>query len=423
MGNRLFGKSDNQPQHNGGQQDIVMQDREGLREEMKQIVKHGEYEHQHRYVHLINGINIEQICKNAPDNDFAKGLRENYAQLLADNAFKLNYLYSSHPATDKSLSPAEIYVGYKVARFMVNGRLSPNVAVLLTLYISSTKTHIVRGATGELVQPSMYGLDSNMEYGTGSAIVAGVQFIGNIQSVTAAYFAYISGEGRIVSNFDPRFEYKLGYEVIEPEMGKKGLGCVKCIHFYSGKNSAIKYTNRGFLGSLIVTPVISGVVSNGREVDDPDIIMSIRPSAPPLAILPAQSSAPLSTQPSAPSSSENINKRREPDNKDALDMLDVNMQDMNMLEGGDVSYEIVDNERVMKRVRFDEPNLGNIGEEKKEEIRSISFVTKCSNEMSIERYLSSLIVDSDQDMNKFAERLFGSWYVQHNLSIPEAGEV
>ena len=53
-------------------------------------------------------------------------------------------------------------------------------------------------------------------------------------------------EAVCVSNFDQTFEYSLGVEIIDPNFGNPGLGCISGIHLFIDMKSAIQYMGEGF---------------------------------------------------------------------------------------------------------------------------------------------------------------------------------
>ncbi len=276
--------------------------------DVAEFIEHARFEHQHRYRSVLASVNIEDVCRSAADGELSRALRENYNLLMEEDAFTPKYLYSSHPMGDTKLSASEVYVGYKMARFAVGKSLSTQVAVLLTLHIPALSTHVRASTSGDLIQPTAYGMYDATEYCTGRAIVAGIQFLGNIHGCSIAFDTFISGGGKIISNFDPNFLYTLGHELNEPEFGMRGIGCMKGIHFFKDKKSAIKYSNKGFIATEVTTPVISCVVSEMRDVDDPDVTYMMEmfkrqrdQRAAMIAAAPAPSSMEIAGPPGGPS--------------------------------------------------------------------------------------------------------------------------
>ena len=205
-------------------------------------------------------------------------------------------LYIS-PTADGKLDAGPVYTCYKLARFLIEDDydtradedlqqietaiyeerdrlvrkpkyiLSKDIVVLLTLYVRSGKTNILLGNTGEQIHPSR--LQPLQEYCTGNIIVARLQFIGDTRNIINAKRYYENGKGFIVSNFDANFKYELGHEIIEPNFGKRGRGCVQGIHLFTSVLGAFRYAKaKGFFGNSCVSPAITCRVYQPRAVDE-----------------------------------------------------------------------------------------------------------------------------------------------------------
>lgn len=389
-------------------------------------VLHNLYEHQHRYCQLLMGLNIDDICKRASDNELARAFRENYELMLAEDSFMPKYLYTSNPASDMVLSPSEIYVGYKMARFTFNGRLIPGIAVLLTLYIPSSKTHIRRGNTGELIQPVDYGLNPLMEYCTGRAIVSGVQFIGDYDTVLEVVKQYSEGAGKIISNFDPRFEYKLGYDITEPEFGTRGIGCIKGIHFFTGKQSTLKYSKRGFFAGHVITPVISGVISEGRNVDDPDMVILAKNAIGNNIKVEEKKQTPSMMQ--LRSSSQRLSSNQEQNqtsNQPSAPPNDIVMTDITI---NDTIYPDLKRYKAQDSEGYggDIVMIDNTNNDEKKTLQAsdIRTVTVTDSLWGRTNHIHAYIQNirnpepvNHDDVNRLAKDLFGTWYTSHNFPI------
>jgi len=206
--------------------------------------------------------------RGAGDRDLIRAVADNFYELLATNQYIANRLFTSSPCIDLKLDATETYVGYKIACFDMHNtppcEILKDVAVLITLYIEGRGAFVAEGATGKRVKPEDF--KPGVKYCTKEAIVAGIQFLGNIQSVEKAMRAYDKGQGRIVSNFDSEFEYILGHKVHVPDFGQPGRKCVKGVHLFIDKPSTLKYVKTGYIEDVL-TPVISAVRKESRMED------------------------------------------------------------------------------------------------------------------------------------------------------------
>ena len=228
----------------------------------------GEYlyisQHPHEFIDKAKQYVLD--CKDV-DPKFKNAMIENYKLIEQASQYIAKRLWSSSPCIDLNLDPSEVYTVYKIACFHNDSAIVTDVAVLVTLTIQSSKAFIADGATGKKILPE--NMTPNTKYCTKTAIVTGLQFIGNVLSIEKILEMYKNGEGKIVSNFDSKFEYRLSNEITEPEFGQPGLGCVKGIHFFIDKRSALKYTTTGFIDlETTLTPVIAAKFTESRISDD-----------------------------------------------------------------------------------------------------------------------------------------------------------
>jgi hypothetical protein len=152
--------------------------------------------------------------------------------------------------------------------------MNMEVAALLTLHIPCLHTHIRHSGSGIIVNPNAEGLERGTEYCTGQVIVAGVRFMGDYNAVKLVMREFTLGHVRIVSNFDPKFEYRPGFRITEPEFGihgSRGIGCIKGIHFFKDEESAIKYIGRGFICVPSITPTISCMMIDDIDSENADL--------------------------------------------------------------------------------------------------------------------------------------------------------
>jgi hypothetical protein len=208
------------------------------------------------------------LKNNDGDAKFKNAMIENYKIIEQSSRYVAKRFWSSSPCLDLRLDPSEVYTVYKVACFKDNeNKFIDDVAVLVTLYIQSSKAFVADGATGNKIVPEQ--MLTNTKYCTKTAIVVGVQFFGNIISVEKVLNIYKEGNGQVVSNFDSKFAYTLGHEINEPKFGQPGNKCVQGIHFFIDKRSALKYSLTGFLDTEnMLTPVISKSFTESRLQDD-----------------------------------------------------------------------------------------------------------------------------------------------------------
>jgi hypothetical protein len=206
---------------------------------------------------------ISDAIRNLPQ-DLQEAASANFRILITENMFRTMRQYTSSPCIDRRLDPTETYVVYKIACFHTGREIMRDVAVLLTLHIQSSRAYIAEGATGQRIDPK--NMRPDVKYCTSRAIVTGVQFLGNIINVETAYELYTHDQGAIISNFDSSFKYILGHEIHEPQFGQPGIGCVRGIHVFTHKKSALKYVLTGYVESML-TPILSALQTETRDND------------------------------------------------------------------------------------------------------------------------------------------------------------
>lgn len=100
-----------------------------------------------------------------------------------------------------------------------------------------------------VLKDKLHQLQNGEKYCTNSVTPVSAQLIGrNTETLLFLSIGFEAGKTYFVSNFEESFEYPLGIELIDPNFGKQGKGCVCGIHFFIDKQSAIKYMSTGFTG-------------------------------------------------------------------------------------------------------------------------------------------------------------------------------
>ena len=123
--------------------------------------------------------------------------------------------------------------------------LDLNIVGLLELRISGLD--IRSGVGGQICTAD--NLQEKEKYCVGRAVVTGVQFIGKSATIlTHMVKLFKIGEVKCVSNFDEKFVYTLGEEVVEENFGRPGHGCIQGIHCFLRKEDTAQYILTGFTG-------------------------------------------------------------------------------------------------------------------------------------------------------------------------------
>lgn len=147
------------------------------------------------------------------------------------------------------LSYKEPLIGYKIVRVMKREEsgatyLSTDTIALLELRFGG---EIRTGIGGKVRKADQ--LQNGEKYCTNSVTPVSAQLIGrNTETLLFLSVQFEAGKTYFVSNFEEKFEYPLGIELIDPNFGKQGKGCICGIHFFIDKQSAIKYMSTGFTG-------------------------------------------------------------------------------------------------------------------------------------------------------------------------------
>lgn len=217
------------------------------------------------------------------DTDMQKGLIESVKQIIQDNNYTPNRLYKTvrditHPLNNISDSKPH-FTGYKLVCILSNGFLNMNAAALIEIAINTAADPI----SGK--EYTAAELKSGVNYITPSCKVNQVWIFGQTVDVEIAYNALKRREAKLVSNFDPQFEYTLSEVSQEPEFGKQGKGCLQGIHFFIDKKSAFKFIKTNFIPidtfDLVLSQATQGSdladekveriqkISNNLEIENP----------------------------------------------------------------------------------------------------------------------------------------------------------
>lgn len=183
------------------------------------------------------------------NNDFDYAIY--LSKLEAEQKFELIPQQKKYNMRNKicQLSYKEPLIGYKIVRVMKreeNGAtfLSTDTIALLELRFGG---EIRTGIGGKVRKADQ--LQNGEKYCTNSVTPVSAQLIGrNTETLLFLSLQFEAGKTYFVSNFEEKFEYPLGIELIDPNFGKQGKGCICGIHFFIDKQSAIKYMSTGFTG-------------------------------------------------------------------------------------------------------------------------------------------------------------------------------
>lgn len=199
-----------------------------------------------------NNNNNSRLSNNNNNNyDIDKAIVENDKIAKEFQEFKYFYDAVSKKLTDFSrIKLNTIVLGYKIVRlvnkgYIFEGSLLSDTCAILTLGIDIDQNTISCGNVLSRVPASR--LEKNVKYCTDSCVVIGVQIISTNQDNDYLLESIASGQTQLVSNFNEKFIYELGNNIIEPNFGKPGKGCIQGIHFFINKEKALTYVNTGFI--------------------------------------------------------------------------------------------------------------------------------------------------------------------------------
>lgn len=225
----------------------------------------------HAFANRVYHILVDVVNRppTASDTDASNAIKENLRILIHEQNFQ-------PPAEFTMVRPDRIsevkFLGYKLAAIMIEEehRFVPNrpelymnaIALLHLSVLGSMKA----SDTGKDVPVNQ--LTHGTKLCTDEVITVGVQFLGPIQHTVKLVEYMNAGKLTLVSQFNSKFKYRIGYKSTEPNFGQPGIGCIQGINFFPDKDSAIKYLAIGFGGINLFSPVITEVVA---PVADPAV--------------------------------------------------------------------------------------------------------------------------------------------------------
>lgn len=145
-------------------------------------------------------------------------------------------------------------LGYKIAALMRGGRQVQNVGCLLTLQLQTKNNRIYCSGTGDSVEMKYF--NEYNKFAAERVYVVGVSFFGETFAVLSAMSDYATGDAEIVSLFNSKFIYRVGWEIVETNAGKiprnqqkvddrvinvAKTNCCAGIHFFSAAKHAFRY--------------------------------------------------------------------------------------------------------------------------------------------------------------------------------------
>lgn len=162
---------------------------------------------------------------------------------------------------EKMLEPS--ITGWKIVRILANNQLDMDTIALLELKIYGT----IHTPTGSVIRPA--NLQTGDKYCTNECVVSAVQFVGTFSENIKKLLENFTNNNdiKLVSNFDPNFEYKLGHIIREKESSKPGIGCTQGMHFFIDKKSCFQYLEGGFAGIPMCWPTITGPIES-TDIDE-----------------------------------------------------------------------------------------------------------------------------------------------------------
>lgn len=219
-----------------------------------------------RYKHLLM-----DVMKDYDKMDAVQ--KENIDYIINEHRFILPKTFTMVKAVDCK----PVVIGYKIVNIMhddiekwiYNSRLYTHTIALLELNVIGK---ILYGATGKPVD-SMGDVGFQDELCSDSVITTGVQFIGSLKHNREIADFMDQGRLSLVSVFNKKFAYKIGYNNYEPECGKPGIGCVQGIHFHISKKHAIEYLKMGFGGINLFRSIMTEQVRETEIESKMDIEM------------------------------------------------------------------------------------------------------------------------------------------------------
>lgn len=154
---------------------------------------------------------------------------------------------------------------YKVARIMKGWDLLHDAVVIVGLNVFPEYSRIFDSATGK--ETHLRGLNSRNKYMTDYAQVDSYKVVAKFDEIGSITQKLIDGRCHVVSNFDPKFCYRLGEAIREKSCGEKGVGCYQGMHFFLNEQESTKYA-KSVWGAIPSLPRIGKPVNDdqGQEV-------------------------------------------------------------------------------------------------------------------------------------------------------------
>lgn len=145
-------------------------------------------------------------------------------------------------------------LGYKITTYVNENRQYQNVGCLLTLQMSTKNNRLYCSGTGDKIEMKYF--NEYNKYAAERVYVVGASFFGETSAVLGAMSDYAAGKGEIVSLFNHKFIYRVGWEIVEVNAGKipnnqqtvddrvvnvAKTNCCAGIHFFSAAKHAFRY--------------------------------------------------------------------------------------------------------------------------------------------------------------------------------------
>jgi len=213
--------------------------------------------------HLNSVVEYSQIATDENySHDEKEGVELNTSD-LPRNAFVDALTEYLSPTTDNILSGYADILVYKHVRFeFKNKRINGNDSgVVLWMQVPSNK-NIQSSETSGLVK-NINDMKSATKYRASQVYVLGAQFFGDAPTVKKMLYEYCTGDGRLVSDYDKKFEYKVEEEKSVAKRLYVEQGCGHGIHFFTDLKSAFNY-NGGVNPKRF--PIITRVMKNPQEM-------------------------------------------------------------------------------------------------------------------------------------------------------------